>query len=114
MPSSTTILQQEEFELDEQGLLRDLRYEAYTARYEDGRSIDWQREEAAERTRTAAQVSRRGIRGLLLLWLDSARMWLIVVANGLGIGLAGAWLDVLVEWHVLLDLSRTISHSFSG
>ena len=40
------------------------------------------------------------MRGLLALILDSAGMWLVVVLTGLGIGVVGAWLDVLVKWCV--------------
>lgn len=67
-------------------------------KYHDGSSIDWLQEEAAERERNHALHSQAGIRGALLPALDSARMWMVVIATGIGIGLAGAWLDVLVKW----------------
>ncbi|KAF6761563.1 Cl-channel protein [Ephemerocybe angulata] len=67
-------------------------------KYTDGSSIDWLQEEAAERERSHALHSQAGVRGALLPALDSARMWIVVIATGIGIGLAGAWLDVLVKW----------------
>src|ERR1700712_1118285 len=97
--------EEEAYELGENGRLADPTvYEAYTAKYDDGRSIDWLREESAERERIQAQRSQRGVRGLLLTWMDSTRMWLVIAATGVGIGLAGAWLDVLVKWYGFLAL----------
>ncbi|PBK72548.1 Cl-channel protein [Armillaria solidipes] len=88
---------EESYALTENGQLHDTtKYHA--ARYQDGSSIDWLYEEALERERTQAQRSQHGVRGLLLPWIDSARMWLVVILTGIGIGLAGAWLDVLVKW----------------
>lgn len=69
-------------------------------KYPDGASIDWLQEEAAERERSHALHSQAGVRGALLPAIDSARMWIVVIATGIGIGLAGAWLDVLVQWCV--------------
>lgn len=89
---------EELFELTEDGRLHDHSNYQKT-KYEDGSSIDWLREESAERQRIHAQRSQRGIRGLLLPWMDSARMWLVIVLTGIGIGLTGAWLDVLVKWY---------------
>ncbi|KAJ7576923.1 Cl-channel protein [Mycena floridula] len=91
--------EEEAYELREDGQLAGPSiYEAYTAKYDDGRSIDWLREESAERERIHAQRNQKGVRGILLTWMDSARMWLVIAATGVGIGLAGAWLDVLVQW----------------
>ncbi|KAJ7746724.1 Cl-channel protein [Mycena maculata] len=70
----------------------------FASKYVDGNTIDWLREEAAERERTNIQRAQHGVRGLLLPWLDAARMWLIVILTGFGVGLAGGWLDVLVKW----------------
>ncbi|KDQ61345.1 hypothetical protein JAAARDRAFT_149999 [Jaapia argillacea MUCL 33604] len=67
-------------------------------KYEDGSTIDWLREEGAERERQQRLRSQPGLRGLLLPILDTSTMWLIVVATGVGVGIAGAWLDVLVKW----------------
>jgi len=67
-------------------------------KYEDGSTIDWLHEESEERERNQVLRSQYGIRGLLLPLLDAARMWFVVVATGIGIGIAGAWLDVLVKW----------------
>ncbi|OSD04776.1 hypothetical protein PYCCODRAFT_1450809 [Trametes coccinea BRFM310] len=66
--------------------------------YEDGSTIDWLREEAAERERKRAIGMQRGLRGLLALLQDSVGMWLVIILTGLGIGVVGAWLDVLVKW----------------
>ena len=75
----------------------------YAPKYQDGSSIDWLYEELAERQRTHEQRANRGLRGLWLPWRDSAQRWFVVIATGIGIGLAGAWLDVLVKWSALLD-----------
>ncbi|OCB86382.1 Cl-channel protein [Sanghuangporus baumii] len=66
--------------------------------YRDGSTIDWLREEAAERSRRHRLRSFRGLRGLLLPLLESSRIWLVVVGTGVGVGITGAWLDVLVHW----------------
>ncbi|KAJ7695038.1 Cl-channel protein [Mycena rosella] len=70
----------------------------FASRYVDGSTIDWLREDAAERERTHVQRSQHGVRGLLLPWFDAAQMWLVVILTGFGIGLTGGWLDVLVKW----------------
>ncbi len=69
--------------------------------YEEGSTIDWLREEAAERERKRAMRSQRGLHGLLALVLDSAGMWLVIILTGVGVGVLGAWLDVLVKWYAL-------------
>ncbi|KAI0675830.1 chloride channel [Trametes maxima] len=66
--------------------------------YAEGSTIDWLREEAAERERTRVIGTQRGLRGLLALVKDSAGMWLVIVLTALGVGVVGAWLDVLVKW----------------
>jgi chloride channel 3/4/5 len=71
-------------------------------KYEEGSSIDWLHEEAVERERTHALRSQAGARGLLLPLLESTRLWFVVIMAGFGIGITGAWLDVLVKWYVLL------------
>ncbi|KZP21056.1 Cl-channel protein [Athelia psychrophila] len=70
--------------------------------YQDGNSIDWLREESAERERVRLLHSHRGLRGLLLPFWDASSMWFVIVLTGIGIGVTGAWLDVLVKW--LADL----------
>ncbi len=59
------------------------------------------REEAAERERRRVIWSRRGLHGLLGVVLDSAGLWLVIILTGVGVGILGAWLDVLVKWCVL-------------
>lgn len=66
--------------------------------YQDGSTIDWLREEGLERERNYRLQSQAGIRGILIPTLESARLWLLVILTGFGIGIAGAWLDVLVKW----------------
>jgi chloride channel 3/4/5 len=66
--------------------------------YKDGSSIDWLYEEAAERERRRQLNTLHGLRGLLTLALNSAQMWMVIIATGIGIGVIGAWLDVLVKW----------------
>jgi nitroreductase len=94
-------LDEEAFELTETGeLWQDSTSAGYKVRtrYQDGASIDWLREEALEREQRQRMSSVSVIRGS---WIPSMTMWLIVVATGIGIGVTGAWLDVLVQWHVL-------------
>ncbi|KAJ7035598.1 Cl-channel protein [Mycena alexandri] len=90
----------EVFELSEEGQVRSPTHGQthFASRYVDGSTIDWLREEAAERDRTNVQRSQFGVRGLLLPWFDASKMWFIVILTGLGIGLTGGWLDVLVKW----------------
>ncbi|KIY66841.1 Cl-channel protein [Cylindrobasidium torrendii FP15055 ss-10] len=85
---------EEEYELTASGNL----HPAYTTKYKDGSSIDWLNEELVERARTQQQRSQRGIRGIFLPWRDSAQRWFVIIVTGIGVGLAGAWLDVLVKW----------------
>ncbi|KAI5830328.1 hypothetical protein K523DRAFT_372229 [Schizophyllum commune Tattone D] len=92
---------EERFELDADGRLRDVHATAPT-KYTDGSSIDWFAEEALARARTQMLHSQHGIRGFLLPAMDAARMWFVVILTGVSIGVAGAWLDVLVKW--LADL----------
>lgn len=66
--------------------------------YGDGDTIDWLREESAERERLRGLKSQHGVRGLLLPFMDASRMWFVIVLVGIGIGVTGAWLDVLVKW----------------
>jgi chloride channel 3/4/5 len=66
--------------------------------YAEGTTIDWHREEAVERERKRALHSQSGLRGVVGPIIDSSRMWLVIVLTGVGIGVAGAWLDVLVRW----------------
>ncbi|EJD07614.1 Cl-channel protein [Fomitiporia mediterranea MF3/22] len=66
--------------------------------YHDGNTIDWLHEEAADRSRQHRLRSFRGLRGALLPLLESSRIWFIVVSTGVGIGVIGAWLDILVHW----------------
>jgi len=67
-------------------------------RYKDGASIDWLYEEAAERERRHQLNTLHGLRGLLTLALNSTQMWMVIIATGIGIGVIGAWLDILVKW----------------
>ncbi|KIY43083.1 Cl-channel protein [Fistulina hepatica ATCC 64428] len=62
----------------------------------DGDSIDWFLEESLERQRSQRLRSQ----GFFFPLLEETRMWLVVVLTGVGIGIAGAWLDVLVKWLV--------------
>lgn len=66
--------------------------------YGEGDTIDWAREEGAERARLRRLKSHRGVKGLFLPFLDASRMWFVIVVTGIGIGIVGAWLDVLVKW----------------
>jgi chloride channel 3/4/5 len=87
----------ETYELTVRGEVLNLRSSKYLDNAE-GRSIDWLHEEAMERERTHRQRSQPGVRGLLVPLIDVSKMWLVVVLTGIGIGVAGAWLDILVKW----------------
>ncbi|KAJ7355661.1 Cl-channel protein [Mycena albidolilacea] len=86
------------YELTEDGQIRSPTQTHSASQYVDGRTIDWLQEEAVERERTNSQRAQHGVRGLLLPWFDAARMWLVVILIGIGIGVTGGWLDVLVKW----------------
>ncbi|TFK39947.1 Cl-channel protein [Crucibulum laeve] len=92
-----TTVEAEQFELTEEGLLLTPNAKPAT-KYKDGTSIDWLHEETEERERRNALRSEAGARGILLPVLDASRMWFVVIMTGIGIGIAGAWLDVLVKW----------------
>lgn len=66
--------------------------------YAEGSTIDWHREEALEREKKRVVHDRRGWRGVIVPVLDSTRVWLVIILTGVGVGIAGAWLDVLVRW----------------
>ncbi|KAK1227147.1 chloride channel [Marasmius sp. AFHP31] len=88
----------ETYELGEDGnLIGNQTAPIHTKRYRDGNTIDWFYEDFKEREREEGQRALRGARGILVPFFDSMRMWLVVVGTGIGIGLAGAWLDVLVK-----------------
>lgn len=62
--------------------------------------IDWLQEEAADRERARQHDlhALRGLRGLLVPLLETSRIWFIIVSTGVGVGVIGAWLDVLTRW----------------
>lgn len=89
----------EAFELAEDGnLLAQSKTDVRPPQYKDHSSIDWLYEEHAERARQQKLRSHRGVNGILMPFMDASRMWLVIVVTGFGIGVAGAWLDVLVKW----------------
>lgn len=90
------IYEEDQYELTEDGRIP-IPYRK-VAKYQDGNTIDWIHEGNLERERNHALHSQAGARGILLPALESARMWFIVIVTGMGIGIAGAWLDVLVKW----------------
>ncbi|KAG8958639.1 hypothetical protein FRC03_008939 [Tulasnella sp. 419] len=66
--------------------------------YKQGGTIDWMDEESSERAHKQHLKSQYGLRGIVLPLLDSWRTWLVLILSGAGIGVIGAWLDVLVAW----------------
>lgn len=92
--------EEELYELTEDGQLTSTHAKS-SAQYADGTSIDWLHEEAKERERNHLLRSKPGAQGLLLPLLESSRLWFVVIMTGLGIGITGAWLDVLVKWCVM-------------
>ncbi|KAG6891248.1 hypothetical protein C0995_008500 [Termitomyces sp. Mi166 len=95
---------EELYELTEDGRLPDTT--KFPRHYKDGSSIDWLHEEAVERERIHALKAQAGVRGLLLPLLESSRLWLVVILAGMGIGITGAWLDVLVKCSAALPRNR--------
>jgi len=59
---------------------------------------DWQYEEAAERARKQSIRSERGLRRVFAPLFDSVRLWVVLILTGAGVGIIGAYLDVLVAW----------------
>ncbi|KAI0035335.1 chloride channel [Vararia minispora EC-137] len=66
--------------------------------YQEGETIDWWSEDAVERDRWKQLFEPRGLRGVLAPVIDASKIWFVVVFTGIGVGLAGGWLDVLVKW----------------
>jgi len=93
---------EELYELTEDGHLHDSSINSISAaKYDDGSTIDWLREDAAERQRIHALRSQPGARGILLPLAEASRLWFVVIMTGMGIGITGAWLDILVKWYAL-------------
>ena len=88
---------EDNYELTEDGRLPASQTQ-YLPQYKDGETIDWIHEEGLERQRNHELQSHAGIRGWLLPTLASARVWLVIILTGAGVGFAGAWLDILVKW----------------
>ena len=86
---------EESFELSESGELfsssQKLGQSDAQPTYQDGNSIDWLREEGAERERVRLLHSHRGLRALFIPFMDASSMWLVIVLTGIGIGLTGAF-----------------------
>ena len=88
----------EQYEITEDGRLFGNAQPLRFVKYPDGSTIDWLQQDAAERERNQALRSQAGVRGVLSPILEATRMWLVVIVTGIGIGLTGAWLDILVKW----------------
>jgi chloride channel 3/4/5 len=91
---------EEIYELTEDGRLHEMNSKR-AGKYGDGSTIDWLREDSSERQRIHALRSQPGARGILLPLAEASRVWFVVIMTGLGIGITGAWLDILVKWCVL-------------
>lgn len=89
--------EEELYELTEDGRLPS-KDSKVPRKYHDGSSVDWMHEEAVERHRIHAMKLKTGARGILVPLLESTRLWFVVIMAGAGIGITGAWLDVLVKW----------------
>lgn len=94
-------LEGEQYELTDEGQLLSQSKQHYTKVYKDGASIDWPQEEMADRDRQQTLKSQAGVRGILSPLFEAARGWVVIILTGLGVGIAGAWLDVLVKWYVV-------------
>jgi len=90
----------EQYELTEDGRLPQPKI-SYATTYNDGSSIDWLQADMAERSRQQVLMSGAGVWGIISPALDAVCVWFVVIFTGMGIGIAGAWLDVLVKWYVV-------------
>ncbi|KAF8631881.1 hypothetical protein AX15_002146 [Amanita polypyramis BW_CC] len=97
MTTTTDHYEAEQYELTEDRGIRDI-HPLRSAKYPDGSTIDWLQQDAAERERNQALRSQAGVRGIILPMSEAFRMWFVVIVTGAGIGLIGAWLDILVKW----------------
>lgn len=104
--SQDNVQAEELYELTEDGHSREMNLKR-VGKYDDGSTIDWLREDASERQRIHALRSQPGARGILLPLAEASRVWFVVIATGIGIGITGAWLDILVKWCVLELLVKT-------
>lgn len=102
-PNPQTQHEEDLYELNEDGQLHSSQPK-HARRYKDGSSIDWHHEEAVERERTQRLRSQAGARGLVLPLIEASKLWFVVILTGMGIGITGAWLDVLVKWCVFAYL----------
>jgi chloride channel 3/4/5 len=100
LQAGQTRYDEEVFELTEDGQMPNPLGFVKRIKYEDGSTIDWLHEESAERERHQSLRAQRGIRGIILPLLDASGMWFVVICTGIGIGIAGACLDILVKWYV--------------
>ncbi|KAF8637590.1 hypothetical protein AX17_002659 [Amanita inopinata Kibby_2008] len=111
MTATTNQYEAERYEITEGGGLLGTAHPLRATKYEDGSTIDWLQQDAAERERNQALRSQAGMRGILSPMLEASRMWLVVIVTGIGIGLTGACLDILVKW--LADIREgRCSHGF--
>ena len=98
--SNTQVLRDDElYELTEDSRLHEINQKR-GGKYDDGSTIDWLREDASERQRIHTLRSQPGARGILLPLAEASRVWFVVIITGMGIGITGAWLDILVKWSV--------------
>ncbi|KZS94576.1 Cl-channel protein [Sistotremastrum niveocremeum HHB9708] len=67
-------------------------------RYVDGETIDWYKEEASSRAEVQHFQTYRGLRRLVLPLLAASKFWFVIVITGVGVGVVGAFLDILVAW----------------
>ena len=67
----------------------------------DCETIDWWSEDTAERERWKQVTSKRGLRGIVAPFFHASKVWLVVIFTGIGVGVCGAWLDVLVQWSAI-------------
>lgn len=108
-PNSQPEHEEDIYELTEDGQLHNSQPKR-AWRYKDGSSIDWQHEEAVERERIQRLRSQAGARGLVLPLIEASKLWFVVILTGMGIGITGAWLDVLVKWCVFARLFTLQTH----
>lgn len=61
-------------------------------------SADWMYEEAVERAHKQRLRTQPGLRGVLTPFLETWRLWAVLILTGIFVGYTGGTLDVLVAW----------------
>jgi chloride channel 3/4/5 len=57
--------------------------------------------------------TRRGVKGIAVAAVHNTTLWVVVICTGIGVGIIGAWLDILVAWSCYLLWALLVTeHAF--